>query len=423
MEMATKKTRSEIVLEYLVDGRARSPSEIYESTKVSSLDSLLHYLWKKGFLLASKIVYAYKPIQKKGKWIWSRKRQRFYILRLKKGKEKKAKVVYETFNRRQGCVIRVEEELVFTTYKKARDIIKKENTSKSVFELLKKSKVALFAEEIAEKLKIEKKNLVRTALVYLQKQGKAQKAGYFNPKYGKESQFPKGYLYFIDNKQYENRLKQHDVLEGRKQRVYEVLLRNTKTQKRFTPKTELFGSAEQSRWEDVMKELLSVYKDIVRIEISGETFYYIDNILTKEEIEQQKVYWTKKKSEKSSIHCNLGHAHEEFFQVATDCMWNDNALKIEEMWWEFTIKDGKKRYSVYKTRRSDPKRVYEFDRVLHCKLAPFSNGKYACEIILVFESKYTRRLDKRYWQRFIEKLSDTLILGWSRKLELSMEIE
>jgi hypothetical protein len=46
-----------------------------------------------------------------------------------------------------------------------------------------------------------------------------------------------------------------------------------------------------------------------------------------------------------------GHAHEDFCHVALDQMWGSKDLKIEEMWWEFSItRDGKKRYTVYKNR-------------------------------------------------------------------------
>ena len=127
MEMERKsKTRAQKVLECLTDGRARSPSEIFNETKVTKLDSLLHHMWKKGLILASQIVYTYKPVQRKGKWIWSRSRQRFYIIRKGKEEEKKAKVTYETFDKRQGCLVKVEEELTFTTYEKAKDKIEKE---------------------------------------------------------------------------------------------------------------------------------------------------------------------------------------------------------------------------------------------------------------------------------------------------------
>jgi hypothetical protein len=41
-------------------------------------------------------------------------------------------------------------------------------------------------------------------------------------------------------------------------------------------------------------------------------------------------------------------------------------IKPENLRWEYVItKDGKKRYSVYKTKMGNPKKRYEYDRILH----------------------------------------------------------
>ncbi|MGQ9788608.1 MAG: hypothetical protein ACUVQM_04830 [Candidatus Hadarchaeaceae archaeon] len=49
------------------------------------------------------------------------------------------------------------------------------------------------------------------------KKGKVKKAGWFNPPTGKEAVFDKGYLYFLTNEQYKQRLAKRNVLSGIKQ--------------------------------------------------------------------------------------------------------------------------------------------------------------------------------------------------------------
>ncbi len=160
-----------------------------------------------------------------------------------------------------------------------------------------------------------------------------------------------------------------------------------------------------------MNELMEVYRDVKRIELNGEIYFYINGILSKEEIEKQVEFWKRKDSEQKSFSHFLGHAHEQFVQLALDMMWNNKDLRISDYFWEFSVSKGEKRYNVYKARASDPRKQFEFDRILHCLLSPFTNNKITREIVLVFECKYRRKLDPYHWYRLIHKLADTHEFG------------
>jgi hypothetical protein len=278
--------------------------------------------------------------------------------------------------------------------------------------------IALFAEEIAEKINAWK-GKVASALNYLLKKNKVKKAGWFNPLTGKEAVFDKGYLYFLRNEQYTQRLAKRNVLSGIKQAVYERIRLNTETQRRFTPHQELFSPRSKDA-TIIIRELQSVYQDLIKEEINGEPHYYIAGILNEEELEKEREYWKNIDSHKRSRSNLIGHAHEDFCHVALDRMWENKDLKIEEMWWEFGIThDGKKRYTVYKNRASNPAKVVEIDRVLHMKLSPFTNGRCVREIILVFEMKYVRQPRKDHWDDFVAKLADTFDFGTEANLPTS----
>lgn len=100
------------------------------------------------------------------------------------------------------------------------------------------------------------------------------------------------------------------------------------------------------------------------------------------------------------------------YAVSLDQMWENKDLRISDYFWEFSItKEGEKRYNVYKNCATNPRRHYEFDRILHCLISPFTNNKITRELILVFEMKYRSRLDPYHWYRLIWKLADTHEFG------------
>ncbi|MBU1167317.1 hypothetical protein KKC60_02825, partial [Patescibacteria group bacterium] len=380
-------------------------SELRIATKINTLDSRLTDMWKKGYLFATDIIHAYRPVNRKGKWHWSKTRQRFYMQANGFAPVLK-EISYRTFDAKRGREVIIKQEILFHKYERKK-VTKKVSVGDNIVEAIRNSDVALFSDEISEKVDHAPKK-VRTTINYLLQNKKISKKGWFNPNQGRESWFKKGFLYYVKPEQYAKRLQLRDVIDGRKKDVSEIIHLNSEVQRRMTPKTELF---EDTRSEDIMRELLAVYRDIERIEISGETFYYIRGILSSEEIEKQKVYWERNKSKKTSLHTGLGHGAEDFFQLSTDAMCSDGVFGIPEPWWEYTIsQSGEKRYNVRKRRRDDPRRIHEFDRVLHCPLMPFST-KNVKDIILVFEAKYRRRMDKEYWDTFITKLKNTYEFG------------
>ena len=103
-------------------------------------------------------------------------------------------------------------------------------------------------------------------------------------------------------------------------------------------------------------------------------------------------------------------------QVSLDTMWEDGELRISDYYWEFAMKDGKKKYNVFKARASDPRKQYEFDRILHCLINPFSNERSTREIILIFEMKYRGELKAKFWDYFLDKLADTFDFGCIREV-------
>jgi hypothetical protein len=407
MESNDNRTKTEIVLNFLSGGKWRFPHEIAKQTGVKSLDSVLSRMWKYGYILASPLIYKYEPIKSNGRWKWSKIKQRAYIIRENSERKKRGEIVYETYDRKDREIIKKQVEVDFTTQDFAKDLGKKERNSDKIFALLKESKYALFSREIANKLGIGIKH-VTLALQYLKNLGKVQRSGYFNLRLQKDCPFDDGYLWFVENKHYDERSKKHDILSGIKQRKYEVILRNTTSQQRFTSRIELIGPYRRSSYQtNIMDDVMSIYKDVKKIEISGEVYYYIDGILSDSEIEKQKNYWKESKSKKQSYSTLIGNTHEQFFQIGIQTMWEENELKITPVSWDFRIVNGKKEYRVFRNSRSKRGVKYEFDRILYCRLDPFPKQM----IKFVFESKFGRYLDKYKWLRLLEKLRDTYEFG------------
>ncbi|GEM_PF-1324413 len=406
--LAERVTKTEVIIKLLSDGKPRTVAELSDELGLRNLDSLLSNMWRRGHVLASEKMSIYKPLKENGSWRWSRSKQRWYTVADEPRVIKQ--VAYETWDKRHGKVVKRTENLVFTIHEEANDTSTRESIGARILDTLEESNIALFVGEIAGEVNAGK-GRIASALNYLLKKGKVKKAGWFNPLTGKEAVFDKGYLYFLTNERYKQRLAKRNVLSGVKQAVYERIRLNTETQHRFTPHRELFSPRSKDATL-IIRELQSVYQDLAKEEINGEPYYYIAGILGEKELEKERNYWQGIDSRKRSRSNLIGHAHEIFCHVALDRMWESKDLKIEEMWWEFSItRDGKKRYTVYKNRASDPAKLVEMDRVLHMKLAPFTNGRYVREIVLVFEMKYVRQPRREHWDDFVAKLADTFDFG------------
>jgi hypothetical protein len=228
----------------------------------------------------------------------------------------------------------------------------------------------------------------------------------------RERTFDRGWLYYIKIEQLSARLTKRDVLTGTKQLIYETVRKHTEIFRQFVRLKNLAKemAMNPNTVADNVREAMDVYTDLKHVEISGDAFYYIDQLLSLEEFEAEKKYWETEVSERSSYKNALGHCHEQFCQLAIDIMDEKGDFKISQPWWEFVIKNGKKRYRVYKPSISDPKKRYEYDRILHI---PFSLGKN--ELVLVFEAKYRGSLGEGYYRYFNEKLADTQGFGCVRK--------
>jgi len=392
------------------NGKCLTVSDIQKATGLKKVDGKVHTLWSKGHLLASDIRYVLTLENSGNNWKWSRRRQRRYILA--NGEEQVTlPVSYMKYDRRFGKNVEVTEQLTFKKYENTIKISRDKNSK--VLKALSESDVALSSEQVA-KLASLSKGEARTALTDMVKQGKIERRGYFDLKTGRETKFPFGWLYFAKEEQYEKRLQRHDLLKGVKQRMYKHVLTNSKVQRRITLAREFeeFPFNYNSKTvSEFMNEMMVVYKDVKRIELNGEVYYYADGILSQEEIDKQIEFWKRKDSDERSFSHFLGHAHEQFVQFSLDMMWNNKDLRISDYFWEFSVSNGEKRYNVYKARASDPRKQFEFDRILHCLLSPFTNNKITREIILVFECKYRGRLDPYHWYRFIYKLADTHEFG------------
>lgn len=412
MSLSQHKSRRQTILELMVelmgDGLPRSPPDIQRKTKVTKLDSLLHQMWQKGDLLASQIVSAYTLEERRGKYKWIPRRMRFYVIG-KYNTEVILAVEYTRWNPLFRVNETIKEKLIFKKY--SRDAIShKDPKSAKITKELQTSDIALFPDEISNKIQVPK-NDVTKALSYLKNRDAIYSKGWFNPIYGKETPFDRGYLWFIKTEQYDNRLKKHDVLTDRRQRIYERIKSNSETGKRFTSKTELFGGSTESRKEKIMKTLCSIYTDIVSKEIAGQIFYYIKDTLTEEEIRKQTVYWQNLKESKSSVFSNLGHAHEDFCGYAIQKMWDNHDFKVQNMDWQFHItKDGEKKFNEIVPKLTDPRKLAEFDRVLYIDFAPLSS-KIPRRIYMIFESRYKRDLSPQDWDEYLRKIGDTIKYG------------
>ena len=224
-----------------------------------------------------------------------------------------------------------------------------------------------------------------------------------------ELMFDKGYLYYMRSGQLIARLERRDVLSPLKQRIYETIKENTQLQKRFTALSEI-GNA--STYSKIMDEVLCVYDDLEKVVIGKEVYFYVKGFLKKSEIEKEVRRLEKNCSKVQSRRSELGWKFESFCQTTTDIMWYSGDLKVERMWWEKTVlRSGKVSYNRKCSRASNPRRVWEFDRILNLTLAPFNNSRYPRKIRLVFEMKYWKDPRKEHWDSFIWKLADTFEFG------------
>ena len=407
-------TKTDEVRKLMADGKPRSLAEIKSALPhLTHVSQIVSRLWRQGYLLATDIKTIVVLKKEGGKWKWSRSRQRWYVLA--NGRDEAwYEVEYMRYDPKLMENVLCRERLKFMRYEAAEK--GKKGITQRVYECILESPVALFADEVAQKTDLKVAQVSR-ALHELWRYRKIKRSGWFNPDVGREVRFERGWLYYVRLDQYEARLAQRDVLPEFKQNIYDYILRNTKLQKRLTPAREIeeeFGLSKSGAkfLATVIKEISSVYHDLKKVEIGGEVFYYIDGFLSSDELKKEQEYWSRMISDKRSQKGLLGRAHEAFIQVGMDVMWNSGDFRISDYKWEFSIgRDGRKRYNVHKARVSNPRKTWEFDRVLHCYISPFSNRREPREIILVFEMKYRRKLTKAHWDNFIKKLADTYEFG------------
>jgi hypothetical protein len=403
------------------DGKPRSLPEIREALphiNAKTVSSAVTRLWREQkVLLASELkhIVSLKELPNQ-RFKWSKQKLRWYIYNNNNGEPISAKVSYVVFDKKLGRNVEVQENLVFKTAEETKDSQRTGSTAK-VFEILKRSRIAMFPEDF-ERYGINIKQAV-SALHTLYVSKRVQRIGWINPSNGEESPFDKGWLYHINSKQVEKRLAKKDLLSKQKQEIYEFILLRSNVQRSFTRARAIakrFGFYRSNKVYAIVDEINSVYRDIEKVEINGETFYYIKGVLSKKEVDLQKEFWKSFGQKRSSFHGLLGRAHEAFVQLGLDQMWKNNDLKMVDYHWEFSIdRKGRKQYNRFYPRATEPSRKYEFDRVLHCWISPFSH-KGNSEIVLVFEMKYRGRLNVEHWKRFVRKLADTWQFGYEAKM-------
>ncbi|KXB05566.1 hypothetical protein AKJ50_00565 [candidate division MSBL1 archaeon SCGC-AAA382A13] len=416
-ESTSQSSKTEKVLEILSEEGPLTTRMLKEKTGMSNLDSLMSNLWEKGYVLASPSVRTLELFEKNGKYTYKNRNERFYI---KKKEEDRVtrRIKYETYNKRTDTKDTVTKKLEFTT----RELAERQeysNTSQQIIEALTDSEIALFSSEIAEKIDLSK-NQVRTGLSTLKKKRKVKQRGKFDPTKQKETWFENGYLYYLNRKQYKARLQERDVLSDYKQRLYDKVKENCELDNRMTPSYQLFGKNQKNHDRKSMKQIKAVYKDLEWAEVSSMTLYYIEDELTDEEIKEQKEYWKKQFEKKSKEKVNIGYKHEDFFQLAVAKMEQESDLYVNSRFDFRVARNGKLKHNMRVKRRSNPKRLYEFDRVLILELEPFYiESPESREIKLVFEAKYKKRISKRDIDNFLDKLADTYKFGSKRRVKLS----
>jgi transcription initiation factor IIE alpha subunit len=187
------------------------------------------------------------------------KSARFYVRR-RDETEISLEVTYDRWHRTLRKNETITEKLLFKAFS-PNELHHKDLVSTRIVKQLNSSNVALFSDEIATDIQVSK-DAVRKALYYLKGRGLTNSKGWFSPVYGKETLFDRGYLWFTKTEQYSNRLKRHDVLTDYRQIIYEMIKINSETERRFTPKVEIFVGSKESRKEKLMKTLCSIYTDI-----------------------------------------------------------------------------------------------------------------------------------------------------------------
>lgn len=408
-------TKTDLILKLMQDGKPRSLVQIEEELGIQNLSSQVTNLYQTGRLWASDIRHTVM-LKYSGKWKWSRARKRWYISPSASESSLRAEIVYEEWSKTDRKNVLKRDILEFKQYGGSRREKRQKRTPEKVLEVLNSSPVALFPCEIAQRLGLEKRK-VTSALFTLSTTNRVRKAGWVKsenrPRRG-ERVFDRGWLYYTRIQQLAARLGKRDVLTGTKQFIYEAVRKHTEIHRQFTRLRALTREMglNPKTIADNIREIMDVYPDMKQIEISGDCFYYIDGFLSPKEIETEKKFWEMEVSERSSYKNALGRCHEQFCQLAIDLMDEKGDFKFGQPWWEFVIKNGKKRYRIYKPRISDPRKRFEYDRVLHI---PFPLGKN--EIILVLEAKYRGNLGKGYYKYFIGKLADTQGFGCVREVE------
>jgi len=319
-------------------------------------------------------------------------------------------VEFEFYDKPSNRISKKTEQMLFSPYGGTED--RARGVSTKVLKMVEESPAALFAGEIAASLGIGRQK-VSTALTNLRKSGKIQRRGYFDPRRGEETCFAQGYLYFLRPDQYERKLAEDKgLLSPLRLRTYDKILLNTKIDGRFTPQTEiqrLIGK-DRATTARFMQLLCSIRPDIKSAEIGGSNYYWIDGILSDDEIQEQKEYWGQEISEDRRRSSSIGHCHEDFCQTVLSGMHDLGELQLDGYRWDSRIShEGKIEYNVFK-KSATSNRKYEFDRVLRCSLAPFG---YRREVVFIFEFRYKRQYNKYDWDRFIQKLADTSDFGTS----------
>lgn len=400
------------ILNLMSDNKPRSLPEI-QKTIGEKCNSSVFNLYEKGILWATDIKYFMHAIAYKGGGKWKRPhgRQRWYLIPKEDEKQPVTRqITYLQRDRSERNNIEKTETMVFAKFSRKKTTkISPAEEERQILGVLAQSNTALFPAEIAEKAAISERRVISILFrITNNKVTKVHKSGWRNKKdTGREEQrFKKGYLYYLKLEQLKSRIERRDVLGGQKQAIYDRIRKVTEVDRQFTKLTNIARELGiySTTVADYLEEVMSVYQDLKKEEIGGSNFYYIDGIMAEQEVQCERENLKTGRSQESSYKLALGKVHEDFCQFAIDKMLENGDFKIgEDCWWREVVgRNGKRRRRDIFLNSLDSSRRYEYDAILNVK-TPLGNEPN----ILVWEMKYRGTLTREFYDRLIEKLSDT----------------
>jgi len=208
------------ILSLMRDYKPRTLREIEETVGAKCSSSVTN-LYQKGLLLATDIKYYMKVLAYKGGGRWKRPhgRRRWYLLPKEEEEPPITReVTYEERDSSGRKNVTRTELMQFKPYAEQARVAKGDEDQR-VIDVLKKSSVALFSYEIADKCGLSEKRSSNILFRLVnEKEPILHKAGWRRLKDEERTDlmFRRGYLYYSNLDQLKERIARHDVLTGQK---------------------------------------------------------------------------------------------------------------------------------------------------------------------------------------------------------------